>query len=136
MGASLVIEALNRVLGHRRVDPDQLPIHTDQGSHYRYRTTDYRQLLESHKITYRISAKGCCWDNAVVESFFSTLRLELDLDDYHEVLISLQQLQRDLALWIEGYSNRARRHSTITYLSPIVDEQHFIAAHTVACVNP
>ncbi|MFM7551130.1 MAG: integrase core domain-containing protein [Cyanobacteriota bacterium] len=83
-----------------------------------------------------MSARGCCWDNAVVESFFSTLKLELDLDDDRAVLISPQQLQRDLAFWIEGYYNRERRHSTISYLSPIDYEQQFIAAPTLTPVNP
>jgi transposase InsO family protein len=50
-----------------------------------------------------MSAKGCCWGNAVVESFFSTLKHELDLDDHTEVLWSSQQLQSRLAFWIDGY---------------------------------
>ena len=72
----------------------------------------------------------------MVESFFSTLKLELDLDDTRKVLISPQQLQRQLAFWIEGYYNRERRHSTIGYLSPIDYEQQFIAAHRLTLVNP
>lgn len=125
MDAALVIEALNRALGHRLVEPDLLLIHTDQGS--QYRANDYRELLQKEKITCSMSAKGCCWDNAVVESFFSTLKLELDLDDNRKELIAPQQLQRDLAFWIEGYYNRERRHSTIGYLSPIVYEQQFVS---------
>ena len=50
-----------------------------------------------------MSAKGCCWDNAVAESFFSTLKLELALDDNRKELIDPKELQRDLAFWIEGY---------------------------------
>jgi transposase InsO family protein len=134
MEAALVIEALNRALGHRQVAPDQLLIHTDQGS--QYRATDYRGLLRKHEIVCSMSAKGCCWDNAVVESFFSTLKLELDLDDDRKELISPQQLQRDLAFWIEGYYNRERRHSTLGYLSPINYEQQFIAARTVTTTGP
>jgi putative transposase len=134
MDAALVIEALSRALGHRQVEPEQLLIHTDQGS--QYRANDYRELLQKEKITCSMSAKGCCWDNAVVESFFSTLKLELDLDDDRDVLISPQQLQRDLAFWIEGYYNRERRHSTIGYMSPIDYEQAFIAARTITPVNP
>ncbi len=126
MDAALVIEALNRALGHRLVEPELLLIHTDQGS--QYRATDYRILLENHKISCSMSARGCCWDNAVVESFFSTLKLELDLDCDRKELIAPQQLQRDLSFWIEGYYNRERRHSTIGYLSPIVYEQQFVSA--------
>ncbi|MCT4366024.1 MULTISPECIES: IS3 family transposase [unclassified Synechococcus] len=92
---ALVIEALNRALGHRQVEPEKLLIHTDQGS--QYRATDYRDLLEKHEIVCSMSAKGCCWDNAVVESFFSTLKFELDLDDDRKDLTSPQQLQNDLA---------------------------------------
>jgi transposase InsO family protein len=134
MDAALVIEALNRALGHRQVEPAQLLLHTDQGSHYR--GTDYRDLLKEQKIVCSMSAKGCCWDNAVVESFFSTLKVELDLDDNRDTLISPQQLQRDLVFWIEGYYNRERRYSTIGYLSPIDYEQQFIAARTLTPVSP
>jgi transposase InsO family protein len=72
-----------------------------------------------------MSAKGCCWDNAVVESFFSTLKHELEIDDNAKTLLSPQQLIRDLAFWIDGYYNRERRHSTIAYLSLIDYEQQF-----------
>ena len=115
------------------MEPDQLLIHTDQGS--QYQANDYRELLQKEKISCSMSAKGCCWDNAVVESFFSTLKLELNLDDDRDILIAPQQLQRDLAFWIEGYYNRERRHSTIGYLSPIDYEQAFIAARTLTPVN-
>ncbi len=116
MEATLVLQALNRALGHRQIEPDQLLIHTDQGSQFR--------------------AKGCCWDNAVVESFFSTLKHELDLDDDAEALFSTQQLQSRLAFWIDGDHNRERRHATIRYLSPIDDEQQYIAARTLTTARP
>jgi transposase InsO family protein len=104
MGAALVVEALHRALGHRQVELETLLLHTDQGS--QYQATDYRDLLGKRGIICSMSAKGCCWDNAVVESFFSTMKLELDLDNNREALISPRQLQRDLAFWIEGYYNR------------------------------
>jgi putative transposase len=134
MEATLVLEALNRALGHRQIEPDRLLIHTDQGS--QYRATAYRQLLENHKISCSMSAKGCCWDNAVVESFFSTLKHELGLDDDAEILNSPQQLIRHLAFWIDGYYNRERRHSTIGYLSPIDYEQQLINTRTLTPVEP
>ena len=124
METTLVLEALNRALGQRQIEPDQLLIHTDQGS--QYRAAAYRQLLEDHQISCSMSAKGCCWDNAVVESFFSTIKHELGLDDDAKTLLSPQQLIRELAFWIDGYYNRERRHSTIAYLSPIDYEQQFI----------
>lgn len=134
MEATLVLEALNRALGHRQIEPDRLLIHTDQGS--QYRATAYRQLLNNHKISCSMSAKGCCWDNAVVESFFSTLKHELGLDDDAEILNSPQQLIRHLAFWIDGYYNRERRHSTIGYLSPIDYEQQLINTRTLTPVEP
>ena len=72
----------------------------------------------------------------MAESFFSTLKHELDLDDDANVLNTSQQLQRKLAFWIESYYNRKRRHSTIDYLSPINYEQQFIAASTLTTVEP
>ena len=80
----------------------------------------------------------------MVESFLSTLKpkasakqkLELDLDDNREELVSPQQLQLDLAFWIEGYYNRERRHSTIGYISPMDYEQRFIASPTLSPMNP
>ncbi len=125
---------LNRALGHRQIEPDRLLVHTDQGS--QYRATAYRKLLEGRKISCSMSAKGCCWDNAVVESFFSTLKHELDLDDDAEALLSSQQLQSRLAFWIDGYYNRERRHSTIGYLSPIAYEQQFINTRKLESARP
>jgi transposase InsO family protein len=134
MEATLVLEALNRALGHRQIESDHLLVHTDQGS--QYRAAAYRQLLENHKISCSMSAKGCCWDNAVVESFFSTLKHELGLDDAAEIVNSPQQLIRQMAFWIDGYYNRERRHSTIGYLSPIDYEQQFINTRTLSPVEP
>jgi transposase InsO family protein len=133
MEATLVLEALNRALGHRQIEPHQLLIHTDQGS--QYRATAYRQLLEGRKISCSMSARGCCWDNAVAESFFSTLKHELGLDDDAETLNSPQQLLSRLAFWIDGYYNRERRHSTIGYLSPIDYEQQSIKTRKLTPVS-
>jgi hypothetical protein len=60
----------------------------------------------------------------------------LDLDDNREVLISPQQLQRDLAFWSEGCYNREGRHATIICIRPIDYEQRFIAASTLTPLNP
>jgi putative transposase len=93
-------------------------------------------VLEAHGITCSMSGKGCCWDNAVVESLFSTLKHELGLDDDAVDRIAPKRLQRDLAFWIDGYYNRERRHSTLSYLSPNDDEQQFMAARTLTHVDP
>ncbi len=116
------------------MEPDQLLIHTDQGS--QYRAVAYRELPGGHGITASMSAKGCCWDNAVVESQFSTLKHELGLDDDAETCIAPQQLRRDLAFWIDGYYNREQRHSTLNYTSPIDYEQNFINTRTLSHADP
>ena len=79
METTLLLEALNRALSHRQIEPDQFMIQTDYGS--QYRDNAYRKLLEIHMITPSISSKGCCFGSAVAECFFSTLKYELDLDD-------------------------------------------------------
>jgi putative transposase len=101
-----------------------------------YRAKSYRQLLEGYKISCSMSAKGCCWDNAFVESFFSALKRELDLDSDAEDLFSSQQLRNRLAFWIDGYYNRERRHSTIAYLSPIDYEQQYVTARIFTTTSP
>jgi putative transposase len=83
-----------------------------------------------------MSAKGCCWDKAVVESFFSTLKHDLELDDNAATLNTPQQLIRHLAFWIDGYYNRELRHSTIDYFSPIDYEQQFVNTRTLKPVEP
>lgn len=83
-----MLEALNRALGHRQIEPDQLLIQTDQGS--QYRATANRQLLDGKNMRPTMSAKGCSWEKAVVESFLSTVKHELDLDDDAEDLLSSQ----------------------------------------------
>jgi len=72
----------------------------------------------------------------VVESFFSTLKYELELDDDAVVLNSPQQLISHMAFGIDGYYNRERRHSTIGYLSPIDYEQQFVNTRTLTPVEP
>ena len=99
-------------------------------------TTAYRELLKAHGISCSMSAKDCRWDNAVVESLFSTLERELDLDDDAENRISPQQLQRDLAFCIDGYYNRECRRSTLNYLSTIDIEPQFIATRRLNYAVP
>ena len=119
MEASLVIEALNRATGARSVNLERLMIHTDQGSQYTGRA--FQQKLVDKEITCSMSRKGNCWDNACVESFFATLKDELDVE--LGLLRTPDELLRDLAFWIDGYYNPERRHSSIGYYSPIGFEQ-------------
>jgi putative transposase len=70
-----------------------------------------------------MSGKGNCWDNAVVESFFATLKDELEILD--GLIRDPEQLLCDLWTWIEGYYNTKRRHSAIGYFTPIdFEERH------------
>jgi putative transposase len=68
---TLVLDVLYRASGHRQIETDQLLVLTDQRS--QYRVTASRQRLVAHQISCSLSAKVWCWDNAVVDSFFSTL---------------------------------------------------------------
>lgn len=118
MEASLVIEALDRAVGARSINLEKLMIHTDQGSQYTGK--DFQQKLVGKEITCSMSRRGNCWDNACVESFFATLKDELEID--LGFLRSPDKLLRDLAFWIDGYYNPVRRHSSIGYYSPIAFE--------------
>jgi putative transposase len=116
--SSLVTEALELAVGSRSVNLDELMIHTDQGSQYTGK--EFQKRLIDKEIACSMSRKGNCWDNAVVESFFSTLKDEL------EILAGLirdpEQLLYDLWMWIEGCYNRKRLHSSIGYSAPVAFE--------------
>jgi len=87
--------------------------HTDRGS--QYAATLYRELLAGHGLTASMSRRGNCWDNAVVERFFHTLKTELV---YHRRYITREEARQDIFEWIEVFYNRTRRHSTLGYCSP------------------
>ena len=110
----LVLDALAMARAHRKPDVEKgLLHHSDRGS--QYASFDYRKALNELKATCSMSRKGNCWDNAVMESFFSTLKLELDLDK----MIGDRAFTRTTVFsWIEGWYNRVRKHSSLGYLSP------------------
>lgn len=87
--------------------------HSDRG--VQYASDAYQSLLAEHGIVPNMSRKGNCWDNAVVEGFFSTLKRELV---HHERYAGHEQARRSLFEYIEVFYNRRRRHSTIGYRSP------------------
>ena len=87
--------------------------HTDRGS--QYAATLYCEWLASHGLTASMSRRGNCWDNAVVESFFHTLKTELV---YHRRYLTGEEARQDIFEWIEVFYNRTRRHSTLGYRSP------------------
>jgi len=110
--AELACEALQMAIRGRRPDAGLLH-HSDRGVQYACAT--YRQMLTEAKIEPSMSRTGNCYDNAVTESFFSTLKTELV---HHERYQTHEQARRSLFEWIEVFYNRQRRHSALGYLSP------------------
>jgi putative transposase len=117
MRAELVNQALSMAL-YRRQPAAGLIMHTDRGS--QYGAESYRQLLHQHEICPSMSRKGNCWDNAVAESFFHTLKTELV---YVEDFNTHEQAQTAVFEYIEVFYNRQRCHSANGYLAPLVYEQ-------------
>lgn len=111
--AALAALALDKALKLRRPAPGLLH-HSDRGSPYA--SYSYRALEAKHKIVASMSRTGDCWDNAVSESFFATLRAEL-LD--HEQYTTRNAAIAAVGDYIDGFYNLTRRHSTIDYVSPI-----------------
>lgn len=109
----LALEALRRALSARR-PAGGLVHHSDRGSPYA--SDDYQAALGERGIVASMSRKGDCWDNAVAESFFATLRAEL-LD--HEHYATPRAAVASIADYIDGFYNPVRRHSSIGYVSPV-----------------
>jgi transposase InsO family protein len=116
----LVVEALHRALGQRQPHPEGLLVHSDQGC--QYTSHAYQQALQTAGLTCSMSRRGNCWDNAVAESFFSTLKNEL-LRPLG--VCSPDQLHTQVAFWIDGFYNQQRIHSTLGYLSPVEFERRY-----------
>lgn len=116
MGSRLTQElataALTMAVEHRR-PAHGVVHHTDRGS--QYAATTYRALLAEHGLTASMSRRGNCWDNAVVESFFHTLKTE---HVHHQRYRTRKEARQDIFEWIEVFYNRVRRHSTLGYRSP------------------
>ena len=108
----LCVQALQRAL-RQHPPPRGLIHHTDRGS--QYTSDDYRALLACRGLRASMSRKGNCWDNAVAESFFATLKNELGED---ASLKTRAELQRLLFAYIEGYYHHDRLHSTLGYRTP------------------
>jgi len=111
MDRSLVIDAITAAIRSRRSTSNVL-FHSDRGS--QYASDDFRDLLREHGIRASMSRKAECWDNAVVESFFGTMKTELG-DPIWESRAAARAAVFD---YIEIWYNRKRRHSTLGYVSP------------------
>jgi putative transposase len=114
--AELVENALRMALYERQPDPGLLH-HSDRGS--QYASEQIRQILAANHIDVSMSRTGNCYDNAVMESFFSTLKCEWV---HHQDYKTRTEASRDIFEYIAGFYNTVRRHSALGYLSPIVFE--------------
>ncbi len=112
MRTELCSEALADALARRRPGPG-LTHHSDRGT--QYTSHDYQKLLADNHITCSMSRKGNCWDNAVAESFWATVKRELTDDVEWQ---SKDELEAALFEYIEVYYNRRRLHSSIDYQIP------------------
>lgn len=115
--AELVTNALHMAITLRGVCTGLLH-HSDRGS--QYLSCDYLEMLGGIGARLSMSRKGDCWDNAVVESFFATLKRECI---YRRSYETCDQARQDIFGYIEVFYNRKRRHSTLGYLSPVDYEQ-------------
>jgi transposase InsO family protein len=112
MKTSLVNDAMQMAIWQRKA-PKGLIWHTDRGS--QYASKSHRALLKQHRIEQSMSRKGDCWDNAVAESFFHTLKTELV---FHERYKTREQAHASIFEYIEVFYNRKRRHSANNLMSP------------------
>ena len=112
MQVDLVSDALTMAIARRSPGAGLLH-HSDRGS--QYGSEDYVDLLQSHGMQQSMSGRGDCWDNAVMESFWSTLKTELV---NHEAYATHDQARASIFEYIEVFYNRKRLHSSLGYVSP------------------
>jgi putative transposase len=122
MTAGLVTDALIMAIW-RRGRPDSLLHHSDQGS--QYTSEQFQRLMTDHGITCSMSRSGNVWDNAAMESFFSSLKTERTA---RKVYRTRDDARADVFDYIERYYNPRRRHSTLGYLSPVEFEEKAMLA--------
>ena len=115
----LALDALCAAVG-RRLPNAGLVHHSDRGS--QYASGDYQDALDEAGVVCSMSRKGNCWDNAVAESFFATLKTELV---YLRRFATRAEAREAIFEFIESFYNRERRHSTLGYLSPVAFERKF-----------
>ena len=121
-----VMHAFQKALWRRRPSSGLL-VHSDRG--VQYASADFRNLLKKNQFVQSMSRKGNCWDNAVAESFFHTLKTQLV---YHNRFLNKADTEQALFNYIEVYYNRRRRHSTNGYKSPASYEAEWKKMENVA----
>lgn len=119
MRTELVLSALQMALG-QRIPDDAMIYHSDRGS--QYASGDYRAVLKAYGIECSMSGKADCWDNAVIESFFATIKKELI---YQRQWSSYEELRLAITDYIEIFYNRQRLHSYLDYMSPADYEKKY-----------
>lgn len=110
--SALVEDALRMALFRRRF-PEGVIVHSDRG--VQYCSNAYQHLLAANGLICSMSSVGCCYDNAAMESFFHTLKVELVHDERYE---TREIAKTSIVEYIECYYNRKRRHSAINYMIP------------------
>jgi putative transposase len=100
--------------------------HSDRGS--QYASDDFRDVLDRHRVQPSMSRKGNCWDNAVTETLFGSLKVERL---HGERFATIRQAKDAVLAWILWY-NQQRMHSTLNYLSPAEFERHWEDEHSLA----
>jgi len=113
MPAELVCEALNQALGRRQPSAGLIH-HSDRGS--QYASQSFRDLLEEHDLKASMSRRGNCYDNALVESFWATLKRECFQE---RIPATRREAEQEIFKWIETDYNRKRLHSSLNYQSPL-----------------
>ncbi len=125
MEQELVASALQMATAQRRPGTGVLH-HSDRGS--QYAANAYQKLLNAHKMTVSMSRKGDCYDNALMESFFSTLKAECAIGIYN----SRAEARQSIFEYVEVWYNRQRRHSALGYASPETFEQRYFESNPVS----
>jgi len=114
---ALAMKALRSALLLRR-ERRRMLHHTDRGTPYA--SLQYQRYMRQHGLIPSMSRKGDCWDNAVAESFFATLKLELDISPLG--FSTHAEATANIAEYIDGYYNTDRLHSSLGYMSPVAYE--------------
>ena len=117
MTTDVFLSALEMAVGRLGVR-DNLLLHSDRGS--QYCSAAFQGALARHEIRCSMSRKGSCWDNAVSESFFASLKKELV---YQQRYATRDEARQSIFQWIETFYNRTRLHSHLGYMSPEQFEQ-------------
>jgi putative transposase len=126
MRTELVADALRMAVAARHPAPG-LIFHSDRGT--QYTSTEFTDLLAEHKMVQSLSRPRQCWDNAVAESFFASLKTELI---HRQSWATRAQARRAIVDYIEVFYNRRRLHSSLGYLSPAEYEARRIHHHKAA----